>query len=75
MEDSDDKDEEPIPEVLTDAEVGEEAVGEDFELAGEVSGAEQAESGGAAGEQVHKGAEEDEADQGDDDEAALASGK
>lgn len=75
MEDSDDKDEEPIPEVLTDAEVGKEAVGEDFELAGEVSGAEQAESGGAAGEQVHKGAEEDEADQGDDDEAALASGK
>ena len=72
MEDSDDEDEEPVPEVLADAEVGEEAVGEDFELAGEVGGGEQAESGGAAGEQVHKGAEEDEADQGGDDKTALA---
>ena len=75
MEDSDDEDEEPVPEVLTDAEVGEEAVGEDFELAGEISGAEQAESGGTAGEQVHKGAEEDEANERGDDEAAFAGGE
>ena len=75
MENSDDEDEEPVPEVLTDAEVGEEAVGEDFELAGEVSGAEQTEGSGAAGEQVHKGAEEDETNERGNDEAAFAGGE
>ena len=75
MEDSDDKDEEPVPEVLTDAEVGKEAVGEDFELAREISGTEQTEGGGAAGEQVHKGAEEDETNERGNDEAAFAGGE
>ena len=60
---------------MADAEVGEEAVGEDFELAGEVSGGKQAESGGAAGEQVHKGAEEDETNERGNDEAAFAGGE
>lgn len=75
MEDSDDEDEEPVPEVLTDTEVGKEAVGEDFELAGEISGAEQTEGGGAAGEQVHQGAKEDETNERGNDEAAFAGGK
>ena len=75
MEDGDDEDEEPVPEVLTDAKVGEEAVGEDFELAGEISGAEQTEGGGAAGEQVHKGAEEYETNERGNDEAAFAGGQ
>lgn len=60
---------------MTDAEVGKEAVGEDFELAGEISGAEQTEGGGAAGEQVHKGAEEDETNERGNDEAAFAGGQ
>lgn len=60
---------------MTDAEVGQEAVGEDFEFAREISGAEQTEGGGAAGEQVHKGAEEDEANERGNDEAAFAGGE
>lgn len=75
MEHGDGEDEEPIPEVLADAEVGEEAVEEDFEFAGEVGGPEEAEGGGAAGEEVHEGAENEEAEGGGDLETALAGGE